>query len=66
MLTIFAICIFLSSTVPLVAIVCVFYILVRHAVDCVNLLTVYRKEIDSSGCLIESATNFAYSFVLLF
>jgi hypothetical protein len=66
MLTVFAICIFLSGTVPLVALACAFYAGVRHVVDCVLLLTVYRKEIDSSGCLIESATNCALIFVLLY
>lgn len=66
MLTVFAICIFLSGTVPLVALACAFYAAVRHIVDCTLLLTVYRKEIDSSGCLIESATNCALIFVLIY
>ena len=66
MLTVFAICIFLSGTVPLVSLACAFYACVRHVVDSIMMLTVYRKEIESSGALIESATNCALIFVLFY
>jgi hypothetical protein len=66
MLSIFAITIFLSSTVPLISVAALFYCICRHVTDAVNLLTVYRKEIDSSGRLIETATNAALWFVMIF
>lgn len=47
MLTVFAICIFFSSLMPLITVATVFFMFVRHAVDLLNLLTVFAKEIDS-------------------
>lgn len=47
MLTIFGICIFFSSTVPLVSLASAFYVGMKHFVDALNLITVHRKEIDS-------------------
>lgn len=38
----------------------------RHAVDCLQLLTYFRKEIDSSGKLISTVTNSALLFVILY
>lgn len=49
MLTIFAICIFFSSTVPMVSLASVFYVGLKHLVDGLNLITLHRKEIDSQG-----------------
>jgi len=46
-MAIFAICIFFSATVPLLTVACALYAFVRHSVDALNLITVYRKEIDS-------------------
>jgi hypothetical protein len=66
MLSIFSITIFLSSTVPLISVAAFFYLCCRHVTDSVNLLTVFRKEIDSSGRLIETATNAALWFVMVF
>ena len=64
-LTVLAICIFFSATIPLVPVATAFFCLVRHVVDCLNLLNVNRKEIDSQGELIEAATNTAL-FVIVF
>lgn len=64
MLTAFAICIFFSSQMPLITVTTAFFMLVRHAVDILNLLTVFRKEIDSQGQLIEVATNTALIYVI--
>ena len=58
-LTVFAICIFFSATIPLVTLATAVFCLLRHLVDCLNLLNVNRKEIDSQGDLIEAATNAA-------
>ena len=55
----FAICIFFSATIPMVTIATAFFCMMRHIVDCLNLLNVNRKEIDSQGELIEAATNTA-------
>ena len=64
MLTVFAICIFFSSQMPLITVSTAFFLMVRHAVDILNLLTVFRKEIDSQGRLIEVATNTALLYVV--
>ena len=66
MITIFGICIFFSSTVPLVALSSAIYAGLKHLVDSLNLLTVHRKEIDSQGQLIDITTNSALVFVVLY
>ena len=38
----------------------------RHIVDCLQLLTYFRREIDSSGKLISTATNTALLFVIMY
>ena len=43
----------------MVTIATAFFCMMRHIVDCLNLLNVNRKEIDSQGELIEAATNTA-------
>ena len=63
-LTVLAICIFFSATIPLVTLATAFFCLIRHVVDCLNLLNVNRKEIDSQGELIETATNTAFFIVV--
>jgi hypothetical protein len=66
MVAVFGICIFFSSTVPLVSLASAFYAGVKHLVDALNILTVNRKEIDSQGELIDIATNCALVFVVLY
>jgi len=39
---------------------------VRHAVDLLNLLTVFAKEIDSQGRFIDEATNTALFYVVIY
>lgn len=56
-IAVFSICIFFSATVPLVPVATAVFCLLRHWVDCLNLLNVHRKEIDSQGVLIDDATN---------
>ena len=63
-MTVLAICIFFSATTPLVTIATAFFCLLRHVVDCLNLLNVNRKEIDSQGDLIETATNTAFFIIV--
>lgn len=41
-----------------------FFCLLRHIVDCLNLLNVNRKEIDSQGALTETATNTAFVLIV--
>lgn len=57
MLAVFAIFIFFSATVPLITLACAFYAFIRHAVDSLNMITLFRKEIDSQCQLIEIVTN---------
>lgn len=66
MMTVFAICIFFSSTIPVISLASALFAFLKHMVDCLNLLTVYRKEIDSQGRLIEVATNSALIIVVLY
>lgn len=49
---------------PLLTISTAFFMLVRHSVDILNLITVFKKEIDSQGKLIEIATNTALICVI--
>ena len=63
-LTVLAICIFFSATIPAVALATAFFCMLRHVVDCLNLLNVNRKEIDSQGDLIEGVTNTAFFFIV--
>lgn len=66
MMTVFAIAIVFSSTVPLVTLGAVLFFGMRHYVDCLQLLTYFRKEIDSSGKLISAVTNTALLFAILY
>ena len=65
-MTVFAISLVFSSTVPLVTVAACLFLVMRHVVDCLQLLTYFRKEIDSSGKLISQVTNTALLFVLLY
>jgi hypothetical protein len=66
MMTVFAISLIFSSTIPLVTIAACFFLGLRHIVDSLQLLTYFRKEIDSSGKLISTVTNSALIFVILY
>eukprot|EP00347_Sterkiella_histriomuscorum_P002304 403368673 len=66
MMTVFAIALVFSSTVPLVTLAAAFFFGLRHYVDSLNLLTYFRKEIDSNGKLISTVTNSALMFVILY
>ena len=57
MMTILAISIFFSPNMPLITLAATFFFGVRHLVDLLNLLTVYRKELESQGNMIEIAMN---------
>jgi len=59
MMTMFAICIYYAPTVPLVPAAAGIFVYMRHTVDGYNLLTYYRREIDSSGKMIDYITNSA-------
>lgn len=50
-LTIFSIVVCFAPTVPMVSIVAIPYLVIKHYVDCFNLLTVNKKEIESSGAI---------------
>lgn len=65
-MAIFSICIFYSATVPLLSIACVVYAFLRYSVDSLNLITVYRKEIDSQGKLISAVTNTVLFLVIVY
>lgn len=60
------ICIFYAPTVPMVPIAAAIFVYIRHYVDGYNLLTYYRREIDSSGKLINKVTNHALLIVILY
>lgn len=64
--TFFSICILYSATVPLLSVACMVYALIRHAVDALNMITVFRKEIDSQGRLITTVTNTVVLTLLLY
>lgn len=66
MLTVFSIALIFSSTVPIVTLAAFLFLGLRHVVDCLQLLTYFRREIDSSGRLISTVTNTALLFVILY
>ena len=65
-MTIFTICIFYAPTVPLVPAAAWFFVYMRHTVDGYNLLTYFRREIDSSGKMIDYTTNTALTVVIMY
>ncbi len=66
MIAAFAIVIVFSSTIPLVTVSGLVFFLIRHFVDGVNLLTVHRKEMESSQGLITRVLFALHCCVLLF
>ena len=66
MMTVFAIALLFSSTVPIVTLAACLFMGLRHAIDCFQLLTFFRREVDSSGKLISTVTNTALLFVVLY
>mmetsp|Transcript_9019 Transcript_9019/g.15259 ORF Transcript_9019/g.15259 Transcript_9019/m.15259 type:complete len:159 (+) Transcript_9019:1070-1546(+) len=65
-MTIFTICIFYAPTVPLVSFAASIFVYLRHRVDGYNLLTYYRREIESSGNMIDHITNTALIVVIMY
>lgn len=65
-MTIFTICIFYAPTVPIVSVAGAIFVYLRHIVDAYNLLTYYRKEIESSGKIVDKVTNTALIIVILY
>lgn len=65
-MTIFTICIFYAPTVPIVSVAGSIFVYLRHLVDAYNLLTYYRKEIESSGRIVDKVTNTALVIVILY
>jgi len=65
-MTIFTICIFYSPTIPLISLAGAIFVYLRHVVDGYNLLTYYRREIESNGKMIDYTTNTALSVVILY
>jgi hypothetical protein len=47
MMTVFMITLFLMYQVPILTLAALFFFTTRFAVDLLNLLTVFKKEIDS-------------------
>ena len=66
MMTVFAIALLFSSTVPIVTLAACLFFGLRHIVDCFQLLTFFRREVDSSGKLISTVTNTALLFVIMY
>jgi len=65
-MTIFTICIFYAPTMPLIPLASACFVYLRHMVDGYNLLTYYRREIESSGSMIDHITNTALIVVILY
>lgn len=65
-LTIFLICIFYAPSLPMVSIAAFIFVYLRHMVDSYNLLTFYRREIESSGKIIDYITNTALVMVVVY
>lgn len=65
-LTIFLICIFYAPSLPMVSIAAFIFVYMRHMVDSYNLLTFYRREIESSGKIADYITNTALVMVVVY
>lgn len=65
-MTVFGIALIFSSTIPFVTVAACLFMGLRHLVDCFQLLTYFRREVDSSGRLISTVTNTALVFVILY
>lgn len=65
-MTVFTICTFYAPTVPLIPIAAALFLRMRHYVDGYNLLTYNRREIESSGKLIDYVTNTALIIVTIY
>ena len=63
-MVIFTICIFYAPTVPMIPIASAVFVQMRNLVDGYNLLTYYRREIESSGKMIDYVTNTALVIVI--
>lgn len=66
MITAFAIVIMFSSTIPLVTVSGLLFFLIRHFVDGLNLLTVHKKEIESTQGLVTRVLFALHCCVLLY
>jgi hypothetical protein len=66
MMAVFSIALIFSSTVPIVTLAAFLFLGLRHVVDCLQLLTYFRREIDSSGKLISTVTNTVLLFVIMY
>ena len=51
---------------PLLTLATAFFMATRHAVDLLNLLTVFRKEVDSQGSLINVTTNTVLLYITMY
>jgi hypothetical protein len=65
-MTVFSIALIFSSTVPIVTLAAFLFMSLRHVVDCLQLLTYFRREIDSSGRMISTVTNTALLLVIMY
>ena len=65
-MTVFTICTFYAPTVPLIPVAAAVFVRMRHYVDGYKLLTYNRREIESSGKMIDYVTNTALVIVIIY
>ena len=65
-MTVFSICTFYAPTVPLIPVAAAVFVRMRHYVDGYNLLTYNRREIESSGRMVDYVTNTALIIVIMY
>ena len=65
-MTIFTICIFFAPNVPLIPLAASVFLYIKMSIDGYNLLTYYRREIESNGKIIDFVTNTALIVVILY
>lgn len=51
---------------PMISLSAAIFVYLRHIVDAYNLLTYYRKEIESSGKIVDNTTNTALVIIILY
>jgi hypothetical protein len=52
--------------VPIISLASAGYFFLRHVVDLLNLLTVFKHEIDSQGRFIDMATNTVLGYLIVY
>lgn len=66
MMTIFAIILIYSTTVPIITLMGALYIFLKHGVDSFNILTMHRKELESKSEMLDNVLFASHLILILY